>query len=515
MLSPKPAIFKQYLLMALVVVLIRLAFTLVFGTHSIDSALNALLEGSKVAAWVLAFGLLNSLFDLKKLLRKTPPALRNFSTALWIALSLVPELTVNLNRVKRAAKLRSNRRALGRLRAILIPVLANSVDQAMNLADSMEARGFGRKAKPLDEAIELVGVSFTHNSGEEVLKNLSLEIPKSEFVVITGRTGSGKSTLLKVLQAKYPGVAMVGQFARQSFVADTVFDELAFALRQQGLGSEEISSRVLQLANKFDLAADANPLELSAGWQQRVAIAAALATGTKVLLMDEPFSSLDKTSSDLLFKTLKEIKDDGCTVVVVEHRIHLVRALADRILLLEDGVLTETSGRQIALRSKADFGNVTVLVGENGSGKTTYLNQLARNGGSLVPQPASDLLFLESVSKELQQADLDSDKPAGTATQILETFKISLAPNQNPRELSEGQKLILAIVIQLTRGASPIMLDEPTLGLDFEARAALLEIIGKLAASGTEVIIATHDQEFATALSTKTVSISELVNNAA
>ncbi len=515
MTRAKITIFKQYLLMALFVVLVRVIFRFIFGDRSFEGILQAGIDGFKLAVWVLGFGLLNVVVDFRKLLSRLPRSWRGLSVPLGIALSLTPELANSLNRIRENSKLRANRRGIRLIRSVLTPMLSGAIDQAIELADSMQARGFGKKLPSPSGEIKLAKLNFTYPSGREVLRDVSLKLELGSFTVVTGNTGSGKSTLLKVIQAKNPGVGFVGQLPRQTFVADTVFAELAFSLRQRGSSNAAITDRVSEVATTFGLDLEANPLELSAGWQQRVAIAAALTAGSKVLILDEPFSALDDSGTSELISTLSDLKASGTTIVVAEHRVNLLTGLADRVLQIRDGSLTESELEiQNLDHMIPNSGNVTVLFGPNGSGKTTYLKRLAKRSGALIPQPASDLLFLDSVEEEFKQADLDAKKPDGTTAAIAKKFALEFEPNQNPRDLSEGQKLTLALCVQLAKTTDLLLLDEPTLGFDLTSRQILADTIRQIAESGVEVIVATHDREFAGAIATETISIEQVSQNA-
>ncbi len=507
----KIAILKQYLLMALFVVLVRLVFRFIFGDRSLESSLQALIDGAKLAAWVLGFGILNLIVNFRKLLNLLPKSLRFLTTPLGIAFSLTPELANSMIRIRNNSKLRAHRRGVHYLRSVLVPMVSSAIDQAMNLADSMQARGY---SNPRD-SIALKNLHFAYPSGKKVLRNVSFEASPGSFTIITGATGSGKSTLLKVIQAKLPGVAFVGQFPRQTFVAETVHEELAFSLEESGLSKSEIQTSVTELAAKFGLELGANPFELSAGWQQRLAIAAALGVSSKILILDEPFSALDDEGTNELLTTLGDLKASGTTIVIAEHRVQLLTDLADRILHIQGGLLLPAKIEMPSLtKSVPTTGKVTALFGMNGSGKTTYLRKLAESSGVLVPQPASDLLFLDTIEAEFRQADLDAKQPAGTAEAIAKKFNFQFEPNQNPRDLSEGQKLTLALAIQLAKPANLLLLDEPTLGFDTASRQALAETIQGIAETGVEVIVATHDREFATAVATASINIDQVVANA-
>ncbi len=515
MSQTKLTILKQYLFMALVIVLVRVIFRFAFGERSLESIVQAIIDGSKLAIWVLGFGLLNFAVDFRKLLKNTPKFLRSFSTALAIALNLTPEMAKSVIRIRANSKLRSHRKGIKVLRSVIVPMLSNAIDQAINLADSMDARGFGRKTENVAGDLNFSHLNFKYGTAPAVLENASISLPRGSFSLLTGNTGSGKSTLLKVILAKAPGVAYVGQFPRQTFVAETVYGELSFSLEQRGFSKKAISARISELTAEFQLDPKARLLELSAGWQQRVAIAAALAAGSDVLLLDEPFSALDEDGSDQLLSILAELKASGKTIVVAEHRTQLLASLADVKLNIENGKVFETNTDPTPLELRIpNQGRVKVLVGSNGSGKTTYLRKLAEKSGVLVPQPASDLLFLNTIEEEFKQADIDAKKPSGTTEELAKDFRFHFEMSQNPRDLSEGQKLALALCIQLAKTTNLLFLDEPTLGFDTPSRQTLANTIQRIADRGVEVTVATHDREFAGAIATEIINIEQVVLNA-
>ena len=177
-------------------------------------------------------------------------------------------------------------------------------------------------------------------------------------------------------------------------------------------------------------------------------------------------------------------------------------------------------GRTVALRDvdlTLRSGGVTALMGRNGSGKSSLLWAVQgtgrRTGGAvdasgvdpavlgpaprrevvgLVPQTAADLLYLESVSEECAAADGGS----GACREILDRLVPGIDADLHPRDLSEGQRLALALSIVLTSRPRVVLLDEPTRGLDYAAKRALADILRTLAADGHAVLVATHDVEF-------------------
>ncbi|MFZ5848657.1 MAG: ABC transporter ATP-binding protein [Actinomycetota bacterium] len=165
-------------------------------------------------------------------------------------------------------------------------------------------------------------------------------------------------------------------------------------------------------------------------------------------------------------------------------------------------------------------GEIVALMGRNGAGKSTLLKtlvgmrpassgtvevdgqdpatlkpaQLLRRVG-LVPQVPGDLLYEATVARECAQADKDARVPAGTTAALFARLSPGVPSDQHPRDLSEGQRLTLALAIVLAAQPPLILLDEPTRGLDYTAKHRLVEILRDLAADGHAVMLATHDVE--------------------
>jgi energy-coupling factor transport system ATP-binding protein len=195
--------------------------------------------------------------------------------------------------------------------------------------------------------------------------------------------------------------------------------------------------------------------------------------------------------------------------------------------------VTVVRGSTVALKDASvclRAGGVTALMGRNGSGKSTLLWTLQgsreRRAGrvevagsdpaaqpaaqrralvGLVPQTASDLLYLESVAEECAAADGGS----GEARTLLDRLVPGIADETHPRDLSEGQRLALALVVVLVGVPPVLLLDEPTRGLDYPAKAELAAILRQLADDGHAVMVATHDVEFAAVAADQVVVLAE------
>src|SRR5690606_27017880 len=127
----------------------------------------------------------------------------------------------------------------------------------------------------------------------------------------------------------------------------------------------------------------------------------------------------------------------------------------------------------------------------------------------LVPAEPADLLYAETVAGECGGADRDGDAPAGTCAKILADLVDGLDERAHPRDLSEGQRLALALAVVLTARPPLLLLDEPTRGLDYAAKSRLAAVLRGLAAEGHAALLATHDVELAAELAHRVVILAD------
>jgi len=477
------------------------------------------------------------------------------------------------------------------------------------------------------------------NAERTIVENVSFTVNEGELLLLIGHTGAGKSSLLKLIngliphhtggiltgeinvagrstRALKPGeladiVGIVGQNPINGFVSDIVEDEIAFSLESLGVAPEIMRKRVEEVLDLLALAPlrRRNISELSGGEQQRVAIAAALVTNPKVLLLDEPTSALDPSAAEEVLSILHRLVHDlGLTVILAEHRLERVIGFVDRIILIHgDGTVDLGPARQILSKSpiapplvelakkfelgqiplsirefrklapeisetmvqaagknlgdtilainsvsasydqdqrskalsdvsiKVSGGEIVALMGRNGAGKTTLLKcavgqapltkgevrvkardpksftdkELIRFVG-YIPQDAGDLLYGQSIKQECDLADLDNGVESGRTLAIYSDLMKIPSLNSHPRDISEGQRLGLALSIILSAQPALVILDEPTRGLDYEAKKVLITNLKQITSeSNRAVLISTHDVELVAEVADRVIFLAD------
>ena len=216
----------------------------------------------------------------------------------------------------------------------------------------------------------MIKVNNLHKSfgNNEVLKGIDENIEKGEVVVVIGPSGSGKSTFLRclnLLETPTSGSIIfegdnitdkkininkirekMGMVFQQFnlFPHKTVIDNLTIApIKVKGVSVEAASKKAVELLNKVGLAekASAYPSSLSGGQKQRIAIARALAMEPDVMLFDEPTSALDPEMVGEVLNVMKDLANEGMTMVVVTHEMGFAREVGDRILFMDQGKILE------------------------------------------------------------------------------------------------------------------------------------------------------------------------------
>jgi energy-coupling factor transport system ATP-binding protein len=215
--------------------------------------------------------------------------------------------------------------------------------------------------------IKIDNISYSYpGCSFQAVKNVSLSVSEGEMLLITGGNGSGKSTLMKlIMKAVKPQVGSIyieGKNIKKYSVSDigrkigfvfqnpnsmifnvSVFDEMAFGLRQLGLSEDEIQKSAdyyLKLFGLYEFR-DKNPFKLSDGQKQLLAISAVLAMKSRFIILDEPTTGIDRTNKKLLIKLLKTINSEGVGIIIISHDNHLINDLNCKEIFMAKGEFCE------------------------------------------------------------------------------------------------------------------------------------------------------------------------------
>ncbi len=206
-----------------------------------------------------------------------------------------------------------------------------------------------------------------------ILDDLSLTVNSGELLALVGPSGSGKTTLIQHLNGLLKPdrgtiwvhgkniaeirnlahlrktVGLVFQFPENQFFEETIFDEVAFGLRQQQLAGSEVEQRVQATLDSVGLDYNGfhrrSPFRLSDGEKRRVAIASVVALKPEVLILDEPTAGLDAFGTAAVTELLRSLHALHKTVILVTHDIDLVSELAERVALLHHGHIEFVGGK--------------------------------------------------------------------------------------------------------------------------------------------------------------------------
>ena len=219
-----------------------------------------------------------------------------------------------------------------------------------------------------DAIIEFAKVNKWYGNAFHVLRDIDLSVARGERIVICGPSGSGKSTLIRCINAleeyqegmiKVDGIALtddvkaieavrreVGMVFQQFnlFPHLTVLENLTLAPMWVGhVPKAEAEERAMQQLQRVQIAEQAKkyPLQLSGGQQQRVAIARALCLTPKIMLFDEPTSALDPEMIKEVLDVMIELAGQGMTMLVVTHEMGFAKAVADRVIFMDQGQIVE------------------------------------------------------------------------------------------------------------------------------------------------------------------------------
>ena len=413
----------------------------------------------------------------------------------------------------------------------------------------------------------LAGVTYRYpEATADALVAASVEVHAGELLVLAGPSGGGKSTVLRCLAGLVPAwhggrfagrveaperVGLLFQDPEAGGVHGDVLRDVAFGLENRGVPAERLAGEArtaLAAAGAAGLEGRRLP-ELSGGERQRVALAGVLALRPGLLLLDEPTAMVDDEAAEALLRHVRALTADGTAVVVAEHRLDRVAALADRLLTVRDGRIgpaptlapppapraprvaatgqpalsvrdlhVARGSRRVLRGASLDVGRgeVVAVMAPSGTGKSTLLRALAGleppTAGrvllgtddvtalptqarfprlALVVQDPARHLLTERVRDEVAFG-LDPASPAVPAA----IAALDLGPHaeRHPRDLSVGERERVVLAACLAAEPDVLLLDEPTRGMDPARRGALAAVL-----RGRTALVATHDPDFAAA----------------
>ena len=210
-------------------------------------------------------------------------------------------------------------------------------------------------------------VSFSYDGERDALEDIELVVDDGEFLGVIGHTGSGKSTLVQLMNALLvptagrvlvdgmdtrerklrrkvrTTVGLAFQYPETQLFANTVAEDVAFGPRNLDLPDGEVDRRVREALERVGMdyaeVAQRSPFDLSGGQQRRVALAGILAMEPRVLVPDEPAAGMDPATVSEIRAYLRELNDQGLTIVLVSHSMDDVAELCSHIIVLDHGTL--------------------------------------------------------------------------------------------------------------------------------------------------------------------------------
>ena len=406
--------------------------------------------------------------------------------------------------------------------------------------------------------------------------NVSLKIKEHSWLVLTGNIGSGKSTLLrticKLYKEEYEGVirykeknivdipmqehvkniGYVMQHAINQFVMPTLKEEIIFALENLCLEPQIIDKKLeyaLSITNTYEISTK-HIHTLSGGERQRAAFAVALAMGSEVLILDEPFANVDKKTRNSLLTLLKDLNNHGVTIVVCDHEYQLYLNYADTFYYLENGNFKLINSPDIIPNSvklsnniKSDqilklenvsisqgdkkllninnfeiYKGITTLTGDNGTGKTTLLHaisQLKKFEGNIYfdgSKVKKSRKLYKKISTCLQDAfqqfislmpreEISMQKDIwehaiSWQQRLLKEFDLEKELDKSLYYYSGGQRKLIQLMCLLSQKTELLLLDEPFTHLDERACTFIMDWIEEnKRLAGQSFIIVSHRLE--------------------
>lgn len=390
-------------------------------------------------------------------------------------------------------------------------------------------------------------------------------IPNVNYGKLTGEVKiAGEDIKGKKLGYICRKVGVVLQNADEQIIQKIVEDEIAFGCENLAFPPEKIQKQIDIVCNLLKLDKSWKCRTLSGGQKQRLITASTLAMGQKIIILDEPLANLDKDGAAMLMGTLRSLAKAGYCVVVIEHRLDMVLPFVDTVWHIGNKTVRKVENRQEYLVQQTakiedscpvyaeqsplftlknikfsvkdrgilkdisleiPKGGRTVFLGENGCGKTTLMRLIARlykpTGGNITQyidekfkqKPKGSKAWYKKVGVVYQNPDYQLFMPTVRqeisfgakseeyAAEIAELFGVNHLWERHPQSLSEGQKRRVSIAAVAACEPEVLLLDEPTVGQDYDGLCALVEILNKLhIQSANTMITITHDVRCAEAL---------------
>ncbi len=367
-------------------------------------------------------------------------------------------------------------------------------------------------------------------------------------------------------------VGVVLQNADEQIIQKIVEDEIAFGCENLAFPPEKTERQIDLVCKIMNLEKSAKCRTLSGGQKQRLITASTLAMGQRIIVLDEPLANMDKDGAKFLMRALVMLAKAGYCVIVIEHRLDMVLPFADAVwhmggrtvvkaenkedylvqqtARIEDACPKFTGAEPALVLDKLGFsikkgkeilkditfsvpkGGRTVILGENGCGKTTLMRLMARlnkpTAGSItqyideslkqktrgssawfkkvgvVYQNPDYQLFMPTVRREIA---FGAKSPEQVET-IAKMFGIDHLLDRHPQSLSEGQKRRVSIAAVVAYEPEILLLDEPTVGQDYDGLCMLVDVLNRLhAETGNTMITITHDVRCAEALCDRAILI--------
>lgn len=231
--------------------------------------------------------------------------------------------------------------------------------------------------------LEFKDVSFSYDTTANV-QNLNVKVEKGDFIAIIGSNGAGKSTFSKLcnglLTPTTGDVFVLNKNTRREKVSslakhigflfqnpdrqiccNTVKEEIAFSLRNNGIPEDEIKRRVKAALEEFGFDGKTEPFNLSRGQRQRLCLACLIALNPEILILDEPTTGLDYKECMMMMNRIKQLNENGTTVIMVCHDMEVVLDFAKTVVVMNRGQILEQGETRKILADTELLGKARLL----------------------------------------------------------------------------------------------------------------------------------------------------------